>query len=249
MGVESGGGILIGDEQVSRRGFLSEALKFLAREAGGLLAEQVAPRRHFRPPGALPEPAFLAGPPPELPQLPVRQFFPGVVFRVAQKFVDDRGHTRNPGEVFTLPLGLDRAIKPVRNVKLVQAEKGVFSKDDVGDYTVSIEVANPSKTPLPLRIVDQYPVTDDKNVEIKLGAIDARGERSVAKDTVLKELGVKTVPVVYVTIPDKDKEQELIIRLNKNTGEFDLELLAQFDESLLADIGFGFLLAGGAKFS
>jgi len=48
------------------------------------------------------EPAFLAGPPPELPQLPVRQFFPGVVFRVAQKFVDDRGHTRNPGEVFTL---------------------------------------------------------------------------------------------------------------------------------------------------
>ena len=29
----------------------------------------------------------------------------------------------SPGEAFTLPLGLDRAIKPVRNVKLVQAEK------------------------------------------------------------------------------------------------------------------------------
>jgi len=59
--VEPGGGVLIGaDDQVSRRGFLSEALKLLAREAGGMLAEQVAPRRHFRPPGALPEPAFLA---------------------------------------------------------------------------------------------------------------------------------------------------------------------------------------------
>jgi ferredoxin-type protein NapG len=44
----------------SRRGFLSEALKLVAREAGSLLADRVAPRRHFRPPGALPEPAFLA---------------------------------------------------------------------------------------------------------------------------------------------------------------------------------------------
>lgn len=48
------------DGSFSRRGFLSEALKFVAKEAGSLLAEQVAPRRHFRPPGALPEPAFLA---------------------------------------------------------------------------------------------------------------------------------------------------------------------------------------------
>lgn len=61
MGVELRGGVLTGyDGAVDRRGFLSEALKLLAREAGGLLAEQVAPRRHFRPPGALPEPAFLA---------------------------------------------------------------------------------------------------------------------------------------------------------------------------------------------
>ena len=61
MGVESRGGVLTGfDEAVNRRGFLSEALKLIAREAGGLLAERVAPRRHFRPPGGLPEPAFLA---------------------------------------------------------------------------------------------------------------------------------------------------------------------------------------------
>ena len=48
------------DGAFSRRGFLGEAFKFLAREAAGLLADRVAPRRHFRPPGALPEPAFLA---------------------------------------------------------------------------------------------------------------------------------------------------------------------------------------------
>jgi DNA modification methylase len=56
--------------------------------------------------------------------------------------------------------------------------------------------------------------------------------------SVIKELGIETVPVVYTNIPDLEKEKELNIRLNKNTGEFDWELLAQFDESFLAGIGF-----------
>ena len=54
----------------------------------------------------------------------------------------------------------------------------------------------------------------------------------------IKELGYKTVPVVYVDISDLEREKELNIRLNKNTGEFDWDLLAKFDESFLADIGF-----------
>jgi MauM/NapG family ferredoxin protein len=59
--VESGGGVLIpADDDYSRRGFFSEAFKLLAKGATELLVERVAPRRHFRPPGALPEPAFLA---------------------------------------------------------------------------------------------------------------------------------------------------------------------------------------------
>ncbi|MFA7277445.1 MAG: DNA modification methylase [Candidatus Gracilibacteria bacterium] len=53
-----------------------------------------------------------------------------------------------------------------------------------------------------------------------------------------KELGYTTVPVVFIDIPEIEREKELNIRLNKNTGEFDLELLAEFDESFLADIGF-----------
>lgn len=51
-------------------------------------------------------------------------------------------------------------------------------------------------------------------------------------------MGYETVPVVYVDIPDLEKEKELNIRLNKNTGEFDWDLLAKFDETLLSDIGF-----------
>lgn len=55
---------------------------------------------------------------------------------------------------------------------------------------------------------------------------------------VAKELGFETIPVVFVDIPDLDKEKELNLRLNKNTGEFDWNLLAKFDESLLSEIGF-----------
>ncbi len=55
---------------------------------------------------------------------------------------------------------------------------------------------------------------------------------------VAKELGYIEVPVIYINIPDIEKEKELNLRLNKNTGEFDLELLAEFDESFLSDIGF-----------
>ncbi len=55
---------------------------------------------------------------------------------------------------------------------------------------------------------------------------------------VAKGLGMITVPVVYVHITDITKEKELNLRLNKNVGDFDLELLAEFDETFLADIGF-----------
>lgn len=55
---------------------------------------------------------------------------------------------------------------------------------------------------------------------------------------VAKELGYKEIPVVYVNIQDLEKEKELNLRLNKNTGEFDWDLLANFDESFLSEIGF-----------
>jgi DNA modification methylase len=56
--------------------------------------------------------------------------------------------------------------------------------------------------------------------------------------SIMKELGIEKIPVIYINIEDEQKEKELCIRLNKNTGSFDFELLAQFDESFLSDIGF-----------
>lgn len=53
-----------------------------------------------------------------------------------------------------------------------------------------------------------------------------------------KELGFKEIPVVYVKIPDIKQEQELNLRLNRNTGEWDFSLLTNFSEEFLGGIGF-----------
>lgn len=55
---------------------------------------------------------------------------------------------------------------------------------------------------------------------------------------VAKDLGYKEMPVVYINIPDIEKEKELNLRLNKNTGDWNWDLLAEFDESFLSDVGF-----------
>lgn len=55
---------------------------------------------------------------------------------------------------------------------------------------------------------------------------------------IAKDLGYKEVPVVYLNIPDIEKEKELNLRLNKNTGEWDWDLLAKFNETILTDAGF-----------
>lgn len=55
---------------------------------------------------------------------------------------------------------------------------------------------------------------------------------------VAKEVGIQEVPVVYVNIPEVEREKELNIRLNRNQGEFDYDLLAEFDQDFLANIGF-----------
>lgn len=73
-----------------------------------------------------------------------------------------------PGEVISLPLGLDHAIRPARNVAVTTVEKGIISKDEVSEYTVTTEIVNPYRVPVRARISDQVPLVGDKNVEIKL---------------------------------------------------------------------------------
>lgn len=46
------------------------------------------------------------------------------------------------------------------------------------------------------------------------------------------------MPVVYVNIPEVEREKELNLRLNRNSGEWDFDLLKDFDLDLLLDVGF-----------
>lgn len=53
-----------------------------------------------------------------------------------------------------------------------------------------------------------------------------------------RALGMAELPCVYLSIPDIEREKELNIRLNKNSGIFDNKLLAKFDPDFLKRIGF-----------
>ena len=54
---------------------------------------------------------------------------------------------------------------------------------------------------------------------------------------VAKEMGMTEVPVVYVNIPNIKKERELNLRLNKNLGQWDIDMLANFEEEVLKEVG------------
>ena len=58
------------------------------------------------------------------------------------------------------------------------------------------------------------------------------------RSKVWKDLGNKTIPCVELSL-DLEKEKELNVRLNKNTGEFDFEMLSEhFEMDDLCDWGF-----------
>ncbi len=99
------------------------------------------------------------------------------------------------------------------------------------------------------RAWDAQAVSDLKESIIRYGIVDPLLVNSAPKRkgivigghfrlSVIKELGYTEVPVIFINIPDIEKEKELNIRLNKNTGEWDWNLLATFDETFLSDVGF-----------
>lgn len=55
---------------------------------------------------------------------------------------------------------------------------------------------------------------------------------------VAKDMGIKQIPVVFITITDLEKEKDLNLRLNKAVGDWDWDMLKEFDENILIDVGF-----------
>jgi uncharacterized protein (TIGR02231 family) len=92
----------------------------------------------------------------------------------AALFLDGQptGHARlelvRPGQPFTLPLGIDRAVRATRRVQLDSSRQGLISKDEVDRYTVTIDIANPHKRGVALDVVDQLPRPGHDAVEVQL---------------------------------------------------------------------------------
>ena len=55
---------------------------------------------------------------------------------------------------------------------------------------------------------------------------------------IYKKIGVEEVPIIFINIPDMEKEKELCLRLSKNVGSWDWDLLANFDQEQLIEVGF-----------
>nr|BDD45332.1 adenine methyltransferase [Elusimicrobiota bacterium] len=113
----------------------------------------------------------------------------------------------------------------------------------------TVKIANLKPSEYNPRRWNQKAICDLTTSIQKFGLVDpiiansARNRRNIVvgghfRLQIAKDLGFKEVPVVYVNIPDFNKEKELNIRLNKNSGEWDYDLLANFDEELLLDVGF-----------
>jgi hypothetical protein len=107
-----------------------------------------------------------------------------------------------PGERFTLPLGVDRAFEPVRQITVDTHERGLWWKDEVSRYTVTTEVTNPHAFPVRLRVHDQIPVSPDHTVEVALvdsqpaATLDA-ATGDLAWSVALPAGGTTTLKLVY----------------------------------------------------
>jgi hypothetical protein len=107
-----------------------------------------------------------------------------------------------PGQPFTLPLGMDRALEPIRQITVDTHEEGLWWKDEISRYTVTTEVTNPHAFPVRLRLHDQIPVSPDHTVKVTLVASQPAATLDAATGKVAWSLALgagatTTVKLVY----------------------------------------------------
>jgi uncharacterized protein (TIGR02231 family) len=76
--------------------------------------------------------------------------------------------TTGPGGEIGFALGADENIRLVRTVVPTTVREGVFSKDDVTTYAVTIQIGNYKKQPIAIEVVDQIPKSSHEDVEVEL---------------------------------------------------------------------------------
>ena len=73
------------------------------------------------------------------------------------------------------------------------------------------------------------PIVVDENNRILGGHMRAEAARA---------LGLKELPAVRIAVKSKKQARDILLRLNRNVGDWDWDILKAFDSDLLLDIGF-----------
>jgi len=75
--------------------------------------------------------------------------------------------TAVPGAKLLLPLGVDEGVKVNRMINQRTVSSGVIFKDEVIEYTVTIEIANHRRHPIRVEVEDQLPIRENKDTKVE----------------------------------------------------------------------------------
>lgn len=80
----------------------------------------------------------------------------------------------SPGELITLPLGVDPAVHlSYAKPSVKRSTQGIFNKDQSHQYSRGVIITNTKSSPAELLVVDQVPVSEDERLRVEL--IEPRG--------------------------------------------------------------------------
>ena len=71
------------------------------------------------------------------------------------------------GGLLELPLGADENIRIKRNITPMQRKEGLLKQQDITDYTVKIEIGNYKQKPISIRVLDQLPISQNKEITVE----------------------------------------------------------------------------------
>lgn len=138
--------------------------------------------------------------------------------RLIRKTTNMTNATHRTNEVYTLHV----EYVPIDSLRHAEYNPRIISKDTKVPIQKSIELHGVKDPLLVNRATGREGIIIGGNLRYE----------------VLKDLGYTEVPVIFVEITDLEKEKDLCVRLNRAVGEWDMDILAEFDETFLTDVGF-----------
>ena len=75
--------------------------------------------------------------------------------------------TTKAGGLLELPLGADENIRIKRTITPLQRKEGLIKQQEITDYAIKIEIGNYKQKPISIRVLDQLPVSQNKEISVE----------------------------------------------------------------------------------